>query len=199
MRRIALTGGIGSGKSTVAKRLAELGAVVVDADAIAREVVDVGTPGLDAVIARFGREFLNADGSLDRRRLGRRVFDDRSALDDLNAIVHPLVAERSRELIAAVPSDGVVVYDIPLLVEGGEGRVREYDAVIVVEAPLEQRLERLERRGLPVDEARSRIAQQASDSERRAVATVVVDNSGTEGELRDRVDVAWAELTGGQL
>jgi dephospho-CoA kinase len=127
------------------------------------------------------------------------VFDDRSALDDLNAIVHPLVAERSRELIAAVPSDGVVVYDIPLLVEGGEGRVREYDAVIVVEAPLEQRLERLERRGLPLDEARSRIAQQASDSERRAVATVVVDNSGTEGELRDRVDVAWAELTDGRL
>jgi dephospho-CoA kinase len=194
MRRIALTGGIGSGKTTVAARLALLGAIVIDADALAREVVAVGTPGLAAVIDRFGSEMLDADGALDRRRLGRLVFADRAALDDLNKIVHPLVIARTDELMDAAPPDGVVVYDVPLLVENGAERAAGYDAVLVVEAPLEQRLERLERRGLPRDEARSRITQQADDAERRAVATVVIDNSGSEIDLLRQVDGVWPGL-----
>ena len=192
MFRIGLTGGIGSGKSTAAARFAELGAVVIDADQLAREVVAVGTPGLARVIERFGAELLRPDGSLDRPALGQRVFADAAALADLNAIVHPLVAERGAELMAAAGPDAVVVYDVPLLAENelADG----FDAVVVVEAPLALRLERLAGRGLDEATARARIARQASDEQRRAVATVVLDNSGSRAALERQVDAAWRQL-----
>ena len=193
MIRIGLTGGIGSGKSTVAARLAELGAIVIDADAIAREVVETGTEGLQQVVARFGDEILTSAGTLDRPKLGSIVFADPDALADLNAIVHPLVGARTAQLMGRVAEDDVVVYDVPLLVEnelqGG------FDAVLVVEAPIEVRLKRLAARGLTEDDARSRIATQASDEQRREVATVLLDNAGSVGELRAQVDDAYRRLT----
>jgi len=192
--RIGLTGGIGSGKSTAAARFAELGATVIDADQLARQVLAPGTPGLAAVLDRFGAELADADGLLDRSRLAKVVFADPAALADLNAIVHPRVAERTAELAAAAGPDAVVVYDVPLLVEndlaGG------FQAVVVVEAPLPQRLARLAGRGMAEDEARSRIAAQATDAQRRAVATVVLDNSGSVAELRAQVDELMATLDG---
>ncbi len=192
MLRIGLTGGIGSGKSTAAARFAELGALVIDADTIAREVVEPGTPGLDRVVSRFGPAVLRPDGSLDRPALAGLVFDDAEALAALNAIVHPLVAARRAELMAAAGPDAVVVSDVPLLVE--TGMAGEFDAVVVVEAPLDQRLARLAARGLAESEARARIARQASDEQRRAVATVLLDNSGSRQQLARQVDAAWQRL-----
>ena len=197
MLRIGLTGGIGSGKSTVAARLAELGAVVIDSDQLAREVVEPGSPGLARVVERFGSGVLAPDGSLDRPGLGRLVFGDPAALADLNAIVHPLVRARSEALTAEAAGAGaaVVVHDVPLLVENK--LAAGYDRVVVVEAPLPLRLQRLAGRGLDPDTARARIAAQASDEERRAVADIVLDNSGSVAELRAQVDAAWARLVGG--
>ena len=197
MLRIGLTGGIGSGKSTVAARLAELGAVVIDSDRLAREVVAVGSPGLARVVERFGPSVLAADGSLDRPRLGGLVFSDPAALADLNAIVHPLVRARSDTLSAQAAANGVaaVVHDIPLLVENK--LAAGFDTVIVVEAPLELRLRRLAGRGLDEETARARMAAQASDEQRRAVADIVLDNSGSVAELTAQVDAAWAGLAGG--
>ena len=197
MLRIGLTGGIGSGKSTVAARLAELGAVLIDSDRLAREVVEVGSPGLARVVERFGTEVLTPDGSLDRPRLGRLVFSDPAALADLNAIVHPLVRARSEALTAEAAAGGAaaVVHDVPLLVENK--LAAGYDTVIVVEAPLSLRLQRLAGRGLDEETARARIAAQAGDEERRAVADIVLDNSGSVAELTAQVDAAWAGLVGG--
>lgn len=198
MTRVALTGGIGSGKSSVAARLAQLGAVVVDADAIAREVVEPGTPGLDAVVAEFGQQVLAPDGSLDRAALASIVFSDPERRRALEAIVHPLVGERSARLIAGAPQDALVVYDVPLLAESaGTGRDRrgEFDAVVVVEAPLEDRVRRLVARGLDEDDARARIAAQATDEQRRALADHVLDNSGDLEHLRAQVDALWTALT----
>jgi dephospho-CoA kinase len=191
--RIGLTGGIGSGKSTVARRLAELGAIIIDADAIAREVVEPGTAGLRQVVARFGDEILTSEGALNRPKLGSIVFADAEALADLNAIVHPLVGARTAGLMGQVADDDVVVYDVPLLVENElqDG----FDAVLVVEAPIEVRLKRLVARGLTEDDARSRIAAQASDEQRREVATVVLDNAGSVAELHAHVDDAYRRLT----
>jgi dephospho-CoA kinase len=191
--RIGLTGGIGSGKSTVARRLAELGAIIIDADAIAREVVEPGTAGLRQVVARFGDEILTSEGALNRPKLGSIVFADAEALADLNAIVHPLVGARTAELMGQVADDDVVVVDVPLLVENElqDG----FDAVLVVEAPIEVRLKRLVARGLTEDDARSRIAAQASDEQRREVATVVLDNAGSVAELHAHVDDAYRRLT----
>ena len=196
--RVAVTGGIGSGKSAVAARLAAHGAVVVDADRIAREVVDPGTPGLAAVVAEFGPGVLNPDGALDRAALAAIVFADAERRAALEAIVHPLVGQRSAELIAEAPADAVVVYDVPLLAEaagGALGRAGEFDAVVVVEAPLEIRVARLVARGLAEDDARARIAAQATDEQRRAIADHVVVNDGDLAALDEAVDRLWAQLT----
>lgn len=190
MLRVGLTGGIGSGKSTVAGRLVERGAVLVDSDRIAREVVAAGTPGLAAVVGAFGTGVLAADGNLDRPALAAVVFDDPAAREKLNAIVHPLVRRRSNELIAAAPADSIVVQDIPLLVEGG--MAARFPLVIVVHAEAAVRVRRLvEQRGMPDADARSRIAAQADDAARRAVADVWLDNSGAPHRLAAAVDALW--------
>ncbi|MEV4557536.1 dephospho-CoA kinase [Kitasatospora sp. NPDC049285] len=193
MLRIGLTGGIGAGKSEVSRQLAALGAVIVDADLIAREVVAPGTPGLAAVAAEFGPGVLLPDGSLDRPALGRLVFGDPARLAVLNAIVHPLVRERSAELEAAAGPDAIVVNDVPLLAENGLAPL--YDLVVVVDVPDEQRLLRLvELRGMAEDEAKARMAAQATREDRLAVADVVLDNSGTLEQLTERVGRLWQEL-----
>lgn len=191
MLRIGLTGGIGSGKSTVAGLLATRGARIVDADRIAREVVEPGTPGLEAVVAAFGPGVLNCDGALDRPALAAIVFADPTARRRLDAIVHPLVRARAAELAAAAPPGAVVVQDVPLLVETGQAG--SFDLVLVVEADLDTRVRRLVGRGLSEDDARARIAAQATDEQRRAVADVVLDNSGTVEELEAQVDRFWTE------
>jgi dephospho-CoA kinase len=190
---VGLTGGVGSGKSTVAALLADRGAVVVDADALAREVVEPGTPGLRAIVDRFGGEVLTPDGRLDRPALARIAFGDDRARADLNAIVHPLVRRRSAELMAGLPDDAVVVYDVPLLVESD--LTGDFDRVVVVEADGETRVRRLVRRGLSEDDARARIAVQASDQQRRAVADEILHNDGSPDELAAAVEALWGRLT----
>jgi dephospho-CoA kinase len=193
--RVGLTGGLASGKSTVSAMLRELGAVVIDADVLAREVVAPGTPGLQAVVASFGPEVLADDGSLDRASLGAIVFVDRSRRSALEGIVHPLVRARAAELEAAAPSGALVVHDIPLLVETGQADA--FDAVIVVDVPEDVQVERaVHDRGWSEDEARSRLAAQAARAERLAAATHVIDNSGTFEDLRRRVAEVFAELSG---
>ncbi|GAA2408316.1 dephospho-CoA kinase [Actinomadura vinacea] len=192
--KVGLTGGIGSGKSEVSSRLRGHGAVVIDADRIAREVVEPGTPGLAAVVAEFGEEVLLPDGGLDRPKVGSIVFADPQRLTALNGIVHPLVGERTRELMEAAPGDAVVVFDVPLLAENGLGEM--YDVVVVVDAPVETQLERLtSRRGMTEEDARSRIAAQASRADRRAIADRVIDNSGSLDDLKSQVDTLWEDLT----
>ena len=191
MLRIGLTGGIGSGKSTVAALLAQRGARVVDADRIAREVVEPGTPGLAAVVAEFGDGVLTADGALDRPALAAVVFGDPAARARLDAVVHPLVRSRAAELVEAAPPDAVVVQDVPLLVETGQAG--SYDLVLVVETDLETRVARLGERGLAAEDARARIASQATDEQRRAVADVVLRNDGDRAALEAQVERFWAE------
>ena len=191
--RVGLTGGIASGKSTVSAILSELGAVVIDADAIAREVVARGTPGLEAVVAAFGPELLTPEGDLDRPAMGALVFADPESRKRLEAIIHPLVHRRSAELEAEASDHAVVVHDIPLLAE--VGRAGSFDAVVVVDAPTELQVSRMvEDRGWTREEAESRIAAQASREDRLAIATYVVDNTGTLAELRERVEQVYAEL-----
>jgi dephospho-CoA kinase len=189
---VGLTGGIGSGKSTVTRALAERGAVVVDADTIAREVVEPDGPGFAAVVARFGLGVLDHRGRLDRSALAEVVFGDEDARRDLNAIVHPLVAAETQRRVAATPPGSVVVMDVPLLVEAARSG---YDLVVIVEAPEDVRLARLAARGMDEADARRRMAAQASDAERRAVADVVLDNSGSPEDLERQVDRLWADLT----
>lgn len=191
MLRVGLTGGIGSGKSTVSAELASLGAVVVDADRIARDVVAPGTPGLAAVAEAFDG-VLRPDGSLDRAALGRIVFADPAALARLGAITHPLVAAESARQEAAAGPGAVVVHDVPLIVENG--LADRYDLVVVVGAPEEVRLARLvEHRGMDREDALARIRAQADDAARRAVADVWLDNSGTREELLAAVRALWDE------
>ncbi|GAA4844408.1 dephospho-CoA kinase [Kitasatospora terrestris] len=193
MLRIGLTGGIGAGKSEVSRQLAELGAVIVDSDLIAREVVAPGTPGLAAVVEEFGAGVLRADGGLDRPALGAVVFTDPQRLAALNAIVHPLVRARSAELEGSAGPDAIVVHDVPLLAENGLAPL--YEAVIVVDAPDQVRIDRLVRlRGMAEDEARARMAAQATREDRLAVADLVIDNSGTLDELTPRVREVWQRL-----
>ena len=192
--RVALSGGVGSGKSTVAARLQHHGAVIIDADAIAREVVEPGTRGYDAVVARFG-DAVVADGRLDRAALAEIVFNDEQALADLNAIVHPLVGARVAELSEQAPPDAVLVYDVPLLAE--KGSRDGFDAVVMVLADRERRLERLAGRGMAREDAEARMAAQASDEQRRAMADEVVENNGSKQELDAAVDALWERLTTG--
>jgi dephospho-CoA kinase len=192
MLRIGLSGGIGAGKSTVATRLRELGALVIDADRLAREVVEPGTPGLAAVVEEFGAGVLLPDGSLDRPGLGRIVFGDDERRLRLNAITHPLIGQRTGELLAGLPPEAVFVHDVPLLVEGG--LVKAYHLVIIVWAPEEQRIRRLiDDRGMTEEDARARVAAQATDEQRRAVADVWIDNSGSRAATTAQVDRAWQE------
>ena len=191
--RVGLTGGVASGKSTVSAMLVELGAVLIDGDALAREVVQRGTPGLAQVVAEFGDAILTPDGDLDRPALGRIVFADEAARRRLEGITHPLIFERYAELEAAAPPDAVVVHDIPLLAESG--RADSFDEVIVVDAPVELQIERMLRdRGWTREEAESRIAAQASREDRLAIATYVIENTGTLEDLRQRVTEVFEKL-----
>ena len=190
---VGLTGGIGSGKSTVADLLAAHGAVIVDADVLARDAVAAGTPGLAEVVRRFGGGVLASDGSLDRARLGRIVFADDTARADLEAIVHPRVRRAARRLTEEAAPDAIVVQVIPLLVETGQAA--DFDAVIVVDVDPATQLERVMRRsGLGRDEVVARIAAQATREERLAAADLVIDNSAGLEHLRREVDRVWAEL-----
>jgi len=192
MLRVGLTGGIGSGKSTVATLLAALGAVVVDADAVAREVVEPGMPALSAIRERFGDAVFGADGGLDRPALGRVVFTDPGALADLEDITHPAIWKRTAELMSAVPADTVVVHDMPLIVEKNLGA--DYHLVIVVGVAQEERLARLVRdRGMTPEDAQSRIDAQADDVARHAAADVWLDNNHTRDHLEAEVRKLWAE------
>lgn len=195
MQTVGLTGGIGSGKSAVSRLLHEHGAVVVDADLVAREVVAVGTPGLAAVVEAFGTEVLQPDGDLDRAALGRLVFSDRQALARLNAITHPLIAERTAELFGQADAQGadVLVHDVALLVENG--LTQAYDAVVVVAAQPATQLDRLVRqRGMSHEDARARIAAQLPLEDKLAVATHVIRNDGPLEELAPQVERVWALL-----
>jgi dephospho-CoA kinase len=191
--RVGLTGGVASGKSTVAALLRELGAVVVDSDVLAREVVEPGTPGLAAVVEAVGPGVLTADGRLDRPALGAVVFGDQPARRRLEGILHPLIRARAAELEAAAPAGTVVVHDIPLLVETGQAD--RFDAVVVVDVPVETQVARMVRdRGMSREDALARVKAQASREERLAVATQVVENTGTREDLRDRVTEVLEEL-----
>lgn len=193
MLKVGLTGGIGAGKSEVSRLLVACGAVLIDADRIAREVVAPGTPGLASVVEAFGEEILAADGSLDRPRLGAIVFSDAEKLSTLNSIVHPLVGARSRELEEAAAEDAVVLHDVPLLTENGLAPL--YDLVIVVDAAPETQLDRLVRlRGMTEEDARARMAAQATREQRREIADIVIDNDVPLEELEQRVQDVWAEL-----
>ncbi|WP_371587577.1 dephospho-CoA kinase [Streptomyces virginiae] len=194
MLKVGLTGGIGAGKSEVSRLLAGYGAIVVDADRIAREVVEPGTPGLAAVVAAFGESVLTTEGTLDRPKLGSIVFADPAKLRTLNAIVHPLVGARSAELEAAAGADAIVVHDVPLLTENGLAPL--YDLVVVVDATPGTQLARLTAlRGMAEEEARARMATQATREQRLAVATLVIDNDGPLEALEPQVRKVWDELT----
>jgi dephospho-CoA kinase len=197
---VGLTGGIASGKSTVSAMLRDLGAVVIDADELAREVVAKGTPGLAAVVEEFGPGLLREDGELDRPAMGALVFADEDARKRLEAIVHPLVFERILALEQAAPADGIIVHDIPLLAESGRVDAPDrggFDAVIVVDAPEDVQVERMvHSRAWTEAEARARIAAQATREQRNAIATYLIENTGTIEDLRQRVAEVFDELSG---
>jgi dephospho-CoA kinase len=196
MARIALTGGIGAGKSSVARLLADRGAVIVDADAIARDIVEPDQPALAEIREAFGPAVIEPDGSLDRAALARIVFADADSLARLNAITHPRIAERSAHIIASLPPDSVVVYDMPLLVEQGESAWHGWDAIVVVDAPEAVRLRRLIERGVGEDDARRRMTAQVSREERLAIADHVIDNSGDPASLEAQVEALWQGWAG---
>ncbi|MFE4869659.1 dephospho-CoA kinase [Streptomyces sp. NPDC056682] len=193
MLKVGLTGGIGAGKSEVSRLFVSYGAVLIDADRIAREVVEPGTPGLAAVVEAFGPSVLSADGTLDRPKLGGIVFSDPDKLATLNKIVHPLVGARSAALESAAGPDSVVIHDVPLLAENGLAPL--YDLVVVVDAAPETQLDRLVRlRGMTADEARARMAAQADRAQRLAVADIVIDNDGPLEALEPQVRKVWERL-----
>jgi dephospho-CoA kinase len=199
MKLIGLTGGIASGKSTVAKRFVERGAVLVDADALAREVVEPGTPGLAEIERVFGPSVLSPDGSLNRPALGAVIFADANKREQLNAITHPAIWKRGLELFAEAEArepDVVVVYDVPLLAEAAEDRPMKFDLIVVVEAALETRVDRMVNlRGMSRAEAEDRLGAQASDEDRRKLADVLIDANGTLTHTLEQVDSLWAELS----
>ncbi len=196
MLRIGLTGGIAAGKSVVSRRLTELGAMVIDHDLLAREAVAPGTVGLERVLEAFGPGVLTESGELDRKELGSLVFGNRAALAELNAVVHPEVRRlaAAREAAAATANEAaVVVHDIPLLIETGQQE--DFHVLVVVDSPADLRIRRLvELRGLTLPEARQRVGTQATDEERRAAADVVIDGTGLESELVERVDALWVRF-----
>jgi dephospho-CoA kinase len=193
---IGLTGGIASGKSTVARRLVEHGAVHIDADHLARRVVEPGTPALAAIVEQFGAEFLRADGSLDREKLGKHIFRDDAARARLNAIVHPAVRELSGRLIAKAEADdpsAVVVYDVPLLVEASVDH--PFDLIVVTNAPRRTQVQRLvEERGLDALQAEARVDAQVDNTARLAIADVVIDTDGTLAHTMSQADALWARI-----
>lgn len=190
---VGLTGGIGSGKSTVSAELARLGAVVIDYDLLAREVVEPGTPALAAIAERFGDQVLSSDGTLDRPALGAIVFADRAALKDLEAITHAAIGERAATLAAAAASDAIVVHDNPLLIE--MGTAEHMDVVVVVDIPEDVQIDRLTaQRGMSEADARARIATQATRAQRADVADLVIDNTGPVDELGSIVGDVWRKL-----
>jgi dephospho-CoA kinase len=193
---VGLTGGIGAGKSTVAQLLIARGAVVVDADEVARFVVAPGQPALQQLVERFGPGILDGDGRLDRPALARVAFADDQSRRDLEGITHPAINEEFLRRTVAAPQDAIVVLDVPLLVESPKARerARDYDAVIVVEAPRDVRLVRLEARGLDRVDAEARMAAQATDEQRREIATYVVDNAGDLVALERQIEEIWADL-----
>jgi dephospho-CoA kinase len=191
---VGLTGGIGSGKSTVARLLEARGAVIVDADQVARDVVEPGRPAFTKLVERFGPEVVGPDGRLDRPRLADLAFATEAGTAALNAITHPAVGEEFLRRMTEAPADAIVVCDVPLLVESETAASRGYEFVIVVEAPRDLRLERLEARGVPRPDAEARMAKQATDEQRRAVATHLVDNAGDLAHLEAQVDAIWREL-----
>jgi len=188
---VALTGGIGAGKSLVAQYFSELGARVVDADQLSRIAIERGSEGFDEVITRFGESILR-NGDIDRKALGEIIFKDKSAKADLEAIIHPRVRELFFEVVSDLASDEILIYEIPLLVE--TGAASNFDQIITVEADLEIRKSRLLKRGMFISEIQSRLAAQASPSEREAVATHVIENSGDEDQLLRKVENLWEEL-----
>jgi dephospho-CoA kinase len=191
---VGLTGGIGAGKSTVSELLAARGAVIVDADQVARAVVEPGQPALQKLVERFGEGILDADGRLARGALAKVAFADDESRLDLEAITHPAINEEFTRRVTEAPSDAVVVLDVPLLAESEQARKRPYQTVIVVEAPRDVRLARLEARGVDRADAEARMAAQADDEERRKLATYVVDNAGDRAALERQVDEVWAGL-----
>lgn len=192
MLRVGLTGGIGAGKSTVAGRLAEHGAVLIDADKLAREVVEPGQPALEDITVAFGRSVLHADGRLNREALAEAAFADDESRARLNAIMHPRIGQRTAELMSGAADDAIVVHDVPLLVENGLAPA--YHLVIVVDAPLDVRVKRLVgERGMTESDARARIAAQATEEQRRAAADVWLDNGGALDEVQAAVDALWAD------
>jgi dephospho-CoA kinase len=191
---VGLTGGIGAGKSTVSELFAARGAVVVDADQVARAVVEPGQPALKKLVERFGEGILDTDGRLARGALAKLVFGDDEARRDLEAITHPAINDEFSRRVADAPSDAIVVLDVPLLAESEQARKRPYQTVIVVEAPREVRLERLEARGVDRADAEARMAAQAGDEERRKIATHVIDNARDRSDLERQIDEVWADL-----
>jgi dephospho-CoA kinase len=198
MKLIGLTGGIASGKSTVAKRLVEHGAVLVDADVLAREVVEPGTPGLAEIERVFGSSVISADGSLNRPALGAIIFADADKREALNAITHPAIWKRGKQLFAAAEAenpDVIVVYDVPLLAEAAADRPMHFDRVVVVQADIEKRIDRMvELRGMSRAEAEGRLRAQASDADRLKFADVVIDSNGTIDHTLEQADELWASL-----
>jgi dephospho-CoA kinase len=193
MLKVGLTGGIGAGKSEVSQRLGSYGALVIDADQIARDVVEPGTPGLAQVVGLFGTGVLDPDGTLDRQRLGEIVFGDGELRAKLNSIIHPLVGARIRELEQGADADAILIEDVPLIAENDLAGF--YDLVVVVDVPPRLQEERLIRgRGMTPDRVAARMAAQASREQRLAIAGIVVDNSGSLAELDREVGELWAEL-----
>jgi dephospho-CoA kinase len=193
MLKVGLTGGIGSGKSEVSRRLASYGALIIDADQVAREVVEPGTPGQAQVVDAFGMDVLASDGTLDRPRLGEIVFSDDALRAKLNAIIHPLVRDRIRELEAGAEAGAVVVEAVPLIAENGMAGL--YDLVVVVDVPPRIQEDRLVRdRGMTREQVAARVAAQASREDRLAIADIVLDNSGSLDELDREVGELWTEV-----
>lgn len=194
MLLVGLTGGIGAGKSTVARLLTERGAVVLDADQVARDVVEPGQPALDALVEEFGPDILDGDGRLDRQTLATKAFATPESRAALEAITHPAIHAEFGRRMAEAPKDAIVVMDVPLLVESNTAAERGYEVVIVVEAPKEIRLDRLKERGLDRADAEARMAAQVTDEQRRAVATHIIDNAGDMEALEAAVDALWHDL-----